>query len=95
MVALGGISRKSDFVMQTFANVFDMNINVSAADQACALGAAMFASVAAGVHPNIESAQKAMGQGFDKVYKPDASQVESYKGLYARYKQLCEKTEDL
>ncbi|MDP4204667.1 MAG: ribulokinase [Bacteroidota bacterium] len=94
VVALGGISRKSDFVMQTLANVFNMNIKVSAADQACALGAAMFAAVAAGIHPDVEAAQKAMGQGFDAVYQPDASQVEFYQRLYARYKELCEKTEN-
>ena len=33
-----------------------------------ASGAAMFASVVAGIHPTIEKAMNLMGQGFDRKY---------------------------
>lgn len=48
IIAIGGIARKSSFVMRTMADVMGMPIRVLDSDQACALGAAMFAAVAAG-----------------------------------------------
>jgi len=53
----------------------------------------MFASVAAGVHPNIESAQKAMGQGFAFEYKPDMEKHEKYMKIYEKYQKLGKFTE--
>lgn len=44
ILAIGGIARKSPFVMQTMADVIGVPIRVVASDQACALGAAMFAA---------------------------------------------------
>jgi L-ribulokinase len=70
VIAIGGVAKKSPFVMQTLADVLNKPIQVASADQACALGAAMCASVAAGVHPTMEAAQKAMGSGFDAEYNP-------------------------
>ena len=53
VIAIGGVAKKSAFVMQTLADVLNMPIKVASADQACALGAAMNAAVAAGVHSNL------------------------------------------
>ncbi len=50
--AIGGISKKAPFVMQTLADVLDMPIRVVRSEQTCALGAAMFAAVAAGIYPD-------------------------------------------
>ncbi len=85
IIGLGGVAKKSAFVMQTLADVLDMPIKVAASEQTCALGAAMFAAVAAGVYNDVEEAQKAMGQGFEKTYYPDAKNVEAYKTLYQQY----------
>lgn len=88
IIAIGGIARKSPFVMRTMADVLGMPIRVSAGDQTCALGAAMFASVAAGVHPTIQAAQRAMRPGFSAEYRPDAARHAIYDRLYARYLKM-------
>ena len=74
--------------MQTVANVMNMEIEVPAGDQAVALGAAMFAATAAGVHASVDEAQRVMSSGTETVYRPDPEQAKRYDELYARYLQL-------
>lgn len=93
VIGIGGISLKSPFVMQTLADVLGMPIKVAKAEQACAFGAAMFAAVAAGVYPNIEAAQQAMGQGFASVYTPDMDHHGAYMAQYEKYRKLGKFTE--
>lgn len=88
VIAIGGVAKKSPFVMQTLSDVLNMPIKVASSDQACALGAAMNASVAAGVHANLFDAQKAMGSGFDARYEPRSNYVEVYQQLYSKYQKL-------
>lgn len=88
VIGLGGVAKKSTLVMQTLADVLNMPIKVASSDQAPALGAAMYASVAAGIHPNTQSAIKAMGNGFDKVYEPIAGNVPIYEKLYQEYMEF-------
>ena len=88
VIAIGGVAKKSPFVMQTLADVLNKPIQVAQSDQACALGAAMCAAVAAGVHPSLEAAQQAMGSGFDAEYHPRAERVAIYDALYQRYLSL-------
>lgn len=88
VIAIGGVAKKSPFVMQTLADVLNRPIQVASSDQACALGAAMFASVAAGIHATLEDAQKSMGSGFDAEYHPRPAQTAVYEGLYQKYLKL-------
>ena len=88
IVALGGIARKSSFVMQTMADVLGVPIRVAASDQACALGAAICAAVAAGIYPTIEKAQKNMCQGYDRTYVPNPQNRILYDSLYQDYLRL-------
>ncbi len=88
VIAIGGVAKKSPFVMQTLSDVLNMPIKVASSDQACALGAAMNASVAAGIHANLFDAQKAMGSGFDANYLPRPEAVKVYKKLYEKYQHL-------
>lgn len=88
VVAIGGVAKKSDFVMQTLADVMAMPIKVARSEQSVALGAAMFAAVAAGVYSTTEEAQKAMGQGFEKEYTPNSKNVAIYADLYQKYLAL-------
>lgn len=88
VIAIGGIARKSPFVMRTMADVTGVPIRVTDSDQACALGAAMFAAVAAGLYPTIAAAQRAMSPGFSAEYRPDPARHAIYDRLYARYRKL-------
>jgi L-ribulokinase len=89
VIALGGVAKKSPFVMQVVCDVMNMRIKVARSEQACALGAAMFAAVAAGIYPNVKKAQAAMGQGFEKEYKPITANVKKYKELYETYSKMA------
>lgn len=88
VIAIGGVARKNPFVMQIVADVLNMPIKVASSDQTCALGSAMAASVVAGIHKDIASAQKVMGGGFEKEYNPDPIRAKKYEALYRRYKEL-------
>jgi len=89
VVAIGGISKKSDFVMQTCADVWNCPIEVLESEQSCALGAAIFAAVVGGVYPNVESAQKVMASIVCKTYQPNAQAAAAYEGLYQQYLKLA------
>ncbi len=88
VIALGGVAKKSPFVMQVVADVLDMPIKVARPEQACALGSAMAAAVAAGAYPTLAEAQKKMGGGFETEYHPIPENVEKYKVLYEKYKKF-------
>ena len=70
-----------------------MPIKVCNTDQACALGAAMFAATAAGVYAKVEDAIAAMNSGFAKEYQPDMQRHEQYASLYDTYLKLGSFTE--
>lgn len=86
LIGLGGVAKKSPFIMQMMADVMNMPIRIHRSEQTCALGAAMFAATVAGVYEKVEDAMQAMGQGFDAVYEPDAAVVDIYKKRYEKYK---------
>lgn len=88
VIALGGVAKKSKLVMQIVADVLDMPIKVARSEQACALGTAMAAAVAAGVYENLGEAQAKMGGGFEMEYHPIPENVEKYKALYEKYNKL-------
>lgn len=93
IIALGGIPRKSAFIMQMMADVIGMPIRVHQSEQTCAIGAAMFAATVAGVFPTVEDAMKQMGQGFDKEYIPNQELTGIYANRYAQYIALGQFTE--
>ncbi|MET4082912.1 L-ribulokinase [Pedobacter sp. UYP30] len=87
LIGLGGVAKKSPFIMQMMADVTNMPIKIHKSEQTCAVGAGMFAATVAGIYPTVEEAMLAMGQGFDKEYHPNTDVV----GVYARrYKKYCE-----
>ncbi len=94
IIALGGVAKKSDYVMQVMANVLNMPIRIHSSEQTCANGAAMFAATAAGIYNKVEDAMNAMGQGFEKTYEPQTGKVAYYAKRYAMYLELGKKIEN-
>jgi len=90
VIGIGGVARKSPFIMQTLANVLNKPIKVCASDQAPALGAAIYAAVAAGIYPNVIEAAKKMGSDFESEYFPQADKIEKYQELMDSYSELAQ-----
>lgn len=93
IIGLGGVSKKSPFVMQIMSDVLNKPIKIASSEQTCALGAAMFAATAAGIFENVETAMNTMGSGFDKVYHPNPANVEMYNEIYKSYSNYGEMLE--
>jgi len=88
VIGIGGVARKSPFIMQTLANVLNRPIKVAASDQVPALGAAIYAAVAAGIYCNVIEASKHMGSDFEAEYFPEATAISEYEKLMASYSEL-------
>ncbi|HEY0244592.1 MAG TPA: ribulokinase [Mucilaginibacter sp.] len=89
LIGIGGVAKKSPYIMQMMADVLQMPIRIHQFEHTCALGAAMFAATAAGIYPKVEDAMKAMGGGFDTTYSPDGTRACLYEERYKKYKQLA------
>ncbi len=95
ILAVGGVAEKSPFVMQIMADVLNKPIRIANSKQPVAIGAAMFASVIAGLHKNIQAAQQAMAPGTSAEYKPDSERAALYYQMYKKYQQLGNFSETL
>lgn len=94
LVAVGGVAQKSPFAMQMIADVTGCNLNVSATKNAGALGAAMHASVVAGIFPDVPTAQRELGAGILKTYVPDRSKSDIFISRYEKYKKTVRFNEE-
>jgi len=92
LYACGGLAERSPLLMQIFADVTGKPLKVAASSQASALGAAMFAAVAAGPqkggYESIVDSAAAMAGLKDHVYAPRADHHRVYQLLYSEYMQL-------
>ena len=88
LIGIGGVAKKSPYIMQMMADVMQMPIRIHQFEHTCALGAAMFAATAAGIYSNVEEAMTAMGGGFDKEYFPDPAKAALYQKRYEHYNTL-------
>ncbi|HTE26284.1 ribulokinase [Flavitalea sp.] len=94
LIGLGGVAKKSPFIMQMMANVMNMPIRIHKSEQACATGAAMFAATAAGRYRKVEEAMMAMGSGFGTEYKPQLSKTTLLQHRFDKFTRLSELVED-
>lgn len=83
----GGIARKSPYVCQTISDALKVEVMVSQEEEACALGAAMYASVAAGHHKSLADAQSAMSAPFKVDYRPRTAESARLDQLLENYKK--------
>jgi L-ribulokinase len=86
-VVAGGLKRNR-VLMQIYADVLRRPVSVASSDQAPAVGSAIHAAVAAGVHADVGSAAKAMGRKEHAAYLPDAARADAYDALFAEYRTL-------
>jgi L-ribulokinase len=93
LIGLGGVAKKSPYIMQVMADVMNMPIRIHKSEQTCAAGAAMFAATAAGLYPTVEEAMNTMGQGFDAEYKPNPTAAAIYIRRFKQYLETGDKLE--
>lgn len=86
-IVAGGLL-KNPLVMQVYADVLRRPLHVIESDQAPALGSAMHAAVAAGVHPDIIHAADAMARLRRDAWLPDAARADTYDRMFAVYRSL-------
>ncbi|MFA5468662.1 MAG: ribulokinase, partial [Sphaerochaetaceae bacterium] len=95
IIAIGGVARKSKLGMQILADVTGRAIHVTSDDQAPAIGAAVFASVAAGLYSDVPTAQKALCAPVGRVHEPNWERKKVYDKLYKNYISLGKYEEKL
>ena len=79
---------KNPVIMQIYADVTRMPLHVIASDEGPAVGSAMHAAVAAGVHTDIQAAAAAMGGVRRDAFVPAGSAADTYDVLYEHYRRL-------
>lgn len=95
IIASGGIAKKSPLVMQICADVLNKPIQIAESEQTCALGAGIFAAVAAGCYANVPEAMAQMSSGISAEYRPDPGRSAVYAEKYRRYCALGAAAESL
>lgn len=88
LIAAGGLPEKNALLRQIYADVTGRTLRLAGSAQTPALGAAIYAAVAAGVYPNLDAAAEAMGKLKDEVVTPIPENQAVYNQLYADYKTL-------
>ncbi len=88
VVVCGGIADKNPLVMQIYADICNRPMKLSRSSQSCALGAAIMASVVAGVHADVATAQRSMTGTKDLVFTPETKSAATYARIYPLYRAL-------
>ncbi|THH36320.1 ribulokinase [Neolewinella litorea] len=94
VIGIGGVARKSPYIMQTLADVLDRPIIVATSDYAPALGAAIYAAVAAGLYPDILTTSRQLASSYEAEYQPDPEAVRQLLPLLRRYEALGQFVEE-
>jgi len=87
LTVVSGGPAASELWMQTHADVSNLPITFTKVTAGPTLGAAIAASVAAGIHPDLPTAAKAMVE-FDRTIEPDPKRHEEYSFWLERYREL-------
>ena len=86
MIATGGGAR-SDFWVQTMADVFGLPVQRTASEEGPAFGAAILGAVAGGGHSDVQTAVDAC-VGYSELFDPNPGRVENYRDYYEVFRSL-------
>lgn len=89
-IFLGGGGAKSALWTKIHADAIGKAIHVPAEAEACALGSAMAAGLAAGIYADFDAAAAGMVR-MEKVVEPDPANKAAYDEVYARYVEVYER----
>ena len=89
LIAVGGISQKSAYIMQLIADMLGKKLSILDADQTCAIGAAMYAAVAAGIYAGAPEAGAHMAARVIETFDPNEARREAYEAPYQAYLRLA------
>jgi len=95
LVAIGGISQKSSFVMQLLSDVLKIPIYVTNDTNSCALGAVIHAATLAGLFSSVLEAQKKLCSLITKTYYPNSNKTELLDLRYEEYIKLSDFSEGI
>lgn len=88
LIAAGGLPEKNAMLRQIYADVTGRTLRLAGSAQTPALGAAIFAALAAGAYPDIDAAAEAMGKLKDEVVTPIPENQAVYEQLFREYQTL-------
>jgi L-ribulokinase len=84
ILASGGIAGKNRLLMQEYANLLHRPVQVAEVKEGPALGAALFAALAAGLFDTVREAYEHMGVQKFIIYTPDREHESAYEALYQK-----------
>jgi len=85
IVNAGGIPQKNDVLNQIYADVLNTEVHVPSVSPV-GTGSCIFAAVAAGLHPDIASAQRFMAPSA-RIFYPRSTHVAGYEELFVLYRE--------
>ncbi len=89
-IFVGGGGAKSALWLQIHADILKKPVHLARESEACALGSAMAASVAAGIYPDFDQAAHAM-VSIERLVEPDPANADLYDVHFGKYVDLYER----
>ena len=83
--AAGGVAEKNPLLMQLYADILNLPVQVGQTADGPALGATIYAAAAAGLYPHVQAAHAQMGSRDFTVFTPDTVHHSAYDALYWKH----------
>lgn len=90
ITAVGGIAKKSRYLMQMMADLLGKKVKIVDSTQTCALGAAIYAGAASGIYRGMEEALECMAAKSAQEFVPDKTKRVFYQEKYQEYLKFAE-----
>lgn len=89
IIGIGGVAKKSSYIMQLLADTLNKPIYVAQSDYAPALGASIYAAVAAGYYDNVIAASEKLGSKIEAIYTPSPENINHMALYMSKYDGLA------